>query len=91
MKCVLFNTRFLLQRNKLLSTNTGAAVARGLVSHGKLGKVVANHFSLNETGEVEQIPRGGERAKSQTVRNIYLELTRRKCIRKQMIPIVLRW
>ena len=46
MKCVLFNTRFLLQRNKLLSTNTGAAVARGLVSHGKLGKVVANHFGL---------------------------------------------
>lgn len=72
MKCVLFNTRFLLQRNKLLSTNTGAAVARGLVSHGKLGKVVANHFSLKKTGEVEQIPNARERAKSQTIRDIYI-------------------
>ena len=58
MKCVLFNTRFLLQRNKLASTNTGAAVAGGLVSHGELGKVVADHFSLRsmreETGSIEQ-------------------------------------
>jgi hypothetical protein len=46
MKCVLFATRCLLQRNELVATNTGTAVASGLVSHGKLGKVVANHFSL---------------------------------------------
>ncbi len=55
MKRVLLNTRLLLQRNKLVSTNTGAAVASGLVSHGKLGKVVANHFSLKETGKVAQM------------------------------------
>ena len=48
MKCVLFATRCLLQRNKLVSTNTGTAVASGLVRHGKLGKVVANHFSLKK-------------------------------------------
>ena len=44
-------TRFLLQRNKLVSTNTGAAVAGGLVSHGELGKVVADHFSLRNMRE----------------------------------------
>ena len=44
-------TRFLLQRNKLVSTNTGAAVAGRLVSHGELGKVVANHFSLKMRSE----------------------------------------
>jgi hypothetical protein len=48
---VVQHTLFLLQRDKLVSTNTGAAVACGLVSHGELGKVVADHFSLNIKSE----------------------------------------
>ncbi len=48
---VVQHTLFLLQRDKLVSTNTGAAVASGLVSHGELGKVVANHFSLKMRSE----------------------------------------
>ena len=51
---VVQHTLFLLQRDKLVSTNTGAAVASGLVSHGKLGKVVANHFSL-KTGVTKRL------------------------------------
>ena len=43
---MLLATRCLLQRNELLSTNTGTAVATGLVSHGELSEVVADHFSL---------------------------------------------
>ncbi len=48
---VVQHTLFLLQRHKLVSTDTGAAVASGLVSHGELGEVVANHFSLMISGE----------------------------------------
>jgi hypothetical protein len=50
----------LLQRNKLVSTNTGATVASRLVSHGELGKVVSNHFSLREARVSEQRKREDE-------------------------------
>ncbi len=43
---VVQHTLFLLQRDKLLATNTGTTVATGLVSHGELSEVVADHFSL---------------------------------------------